>query len=146
MVKPIKDRKGIPAIAIPFAPTQTPSHGHVVDAAKAVINLVQVCFSGNPGPVIVALKCAEQTYISNAEKNGGMDVDTIEKFEVLGVALSKALLAQVEEDKKKAESGILTADTRIVGADGRPLTLPVEPEPEPESDPEESAIILESKG
>jgi hypothetical protein len=123
MVKPIKQPKptGIPAIPLPFPPTDTPEHAHIFEAAKSILMLAQVCFNGNPGPVITALKAAENTYIENAEKNGGMDVDAIEQFEVLGVAISKILLEQLDKEREKAESGIVTPDTGLVGPDGRPI-------------------------
>jgi hypothetical protein len=123
---------------LPFTPTDQAGHNHVVAAANAILMLTQGLFEQNPAPVIAALKAAEYLYTTNAEKNGGMETEAIEEFEVLGIALAKQMLEQHEKALKEQETGIKTPDSRLVGPDGQPLVSTKADEPSEEPVTEEN--------
>jgi len=118
--QPTRHSQGVPAIPLPFPPTNNPGHEHVLAASNTVLMMVQALFQGNPRAVITALKAAEHAYIT-AISNEGMPEKEIEDQEVLGIQLAAIMLRQAEEAKKQAESEILQPNTGLVGPDGRPL-------------------------
>lgn len=151
---------GHPMMPLPFQPTGTPDESRMLAGAQALLTLAQGMYQGNPGPVIGSLTAALLTYTENATKNGGMPREVVDEFENLGAQFAGHLLKLAEEERKKAQSGIATPDTRLVGPDGRPLaptpaaierktpTMPAPNEPaEPAAEEEKpSGIILDPKG
>lgn len=115
-----------PRKRLPIKPTGNPKPGEVIAVAQEILEIAQLSIL-NPAAVISALKCAEATYCTNAESKG-MDPETIEHSQVLGLTLSKVILKAHNEKS----STIVTPDSRLVDASGAPIVSEL---PEQEPDP-----------
>ena len=112
----------VPAVALPFMPTENPGHTEVMTCAQMLLTVAQNLFLGNPKPIVVALKAAEHAYSTSLVDQEVMTQDEVDENLVLGMKLAAILLEASDKQKKEKESGIVTpTNPGILDANGNPI-------------------------